>query len=80
MDEKAVMMEICHQLIHNKEHNFDDTVVIALDERDGLFLALALASVSILYPCLRPDSYDMQVRLKELIEAQKGEWMEPRED
>lgn len=74
------MMEAAHQTIHELEPNFEDTLFVAMTERDTLLVGLALACLWFDYPCLNADSRDMQQRIVELAKAQKPSWMVKGED
>ena len=73
-------IEATHQLIHQMEPDFDETVTFALTERDLLFLALALVGIQFLYPCLVEESTEIQRRVLEVVRVQKPNWAIPERD
>lgn len=70
-----LMMEAAHQVIHERENDVEDTLFLALCEREVLLVGLALACLWFDYPCLSDDSRDLQRRLVELTQAQKPDWL-----
>lgn len=75
-----VMMEAAHQVIHERENDVEDTLFVALTEREVLLVGLGLACLFFDYPCLGEDSRDLQRRLVELAQTQKPEWVVKGED
>ena len=57
------------------EQNFDETVAVALTEKDVGFLACALPSICVPYPEVADYTEELQHRLIELIQAQQPGWL-----
>lgn len=71
----SIYMEGCHQILHEMDQDFDNTVFVSLTEKDSVTVALAMATLTIIYPCLGDVSEELQLRLKEILYVQKPEWM-----
>jgi len=80
LNRTMLMMEAAHQAIHDKEQDFDDTLFVAMTERDALLIGLGMATLWFMYPCLLEDSRELQLRMLELAKAQKPDWVVRGED
>lgn len=70
------LIEGAHMAIHAMDTPGPDseTITVALAERDLVLVGMALPVLQIAFPCLGEASHDLQVRLMELVSAQRPDW------
>lgn len=68
------LISLCHNQIHEAEHDPQDIVFMALTRRDCWTIALACLVVGHALPCVQFSTEDLQLRLAELIDTQKDGW------
>ena len=80
LDHAFLMMEATHQILHEREPDYEDTLFVALTEVDCLTVGLAMACLWFDYPCLQHLSSNLQKRLLELAKEQKPHWVVSEQD
>lgn len=68
---KLSVIETSHQAVHDTVNDPEVTTVFALGYQDMLLLGLALAVVTLQYPCLYAVSESLQLRILEVVQVQQ---------
>jgi hypothetical protein len=65
---------LCHEGVHNAEHNPEDTVFFSLTRKDVWLVCLSVLVMGESFDCLDDESADILDRLAEVAEIQKAHW------
>jgi hypothetical protein len=65
---------LCHERVHDAEHDPQDTVFASMTRRDCWTLCLALIVLGESLPCVAFATDDLRLRVAELIDVQKDDW------
>lgn len=68
------LIELCHEQSHEAEHDFEDTVFVALTRRDIWLTCLAFLILRHGAECLEEEIEDILTRIGEVAEIQKDNW------
>lgn len=68
------LIEICHQGAHGSPHDFEDTLMVQLTQREVWLITLAFLILSQQADCLSDFSAETTERLVELMDTQKQHW------
>lgn len=68
------LIDAAHHTVHETAFDPQETVTVALAQRDLILLSIALSLLTFSYPCLNDENTDLQKRIRELMRTQKPEW------
>lgn len=72
--ERHALKELCHIQALKADHNFEDTMFVALTRRDIWHVLYGLICGSDTSPDLEERSCELLERLAEVLDHQKPEW------
>ena len=74
------LIEICHQGAHAAPHNFEDTLMVQVTQREMWLITLAFLLLSQSAECLAEFCGVTMERVVELLDCQKPHWREAPTD
>lgn len=72
------IIEICHNNVHDAEHDVEDGLLISLTRKEIWLLVMSLLLISESAPCLSDDCATLLERVAELVDTQKQHWRDPK--
>lgn len=72
--------EVAHLAAHEVEFDVEDMATLSICEQDFLMLGCFMALGAAVYPCLNEENSNLQLRMLEIVDAQRPEWLIDTED